>query len=339
MYIVNVDKFAFLINKQQITITNQNNNYFLFCSICLVKAALCSPSQSTPADLKARARFALQLERPNSYPCEITEKQTACPPSKFRAPTAECNNIIRRSWGSRGDIFLRLLDASYADGRSQPRTSVGSHALPPPEEIVAKLQQSVDETLQHPHITAMLPAWGQLLSYDLIKITASSSDIKCCKNTTKSSVSSSEEINQCYVRSGQHCIEYKRSSASHEVDSCDFKYRNQMNSASGFIDGSSIYGTTEKDFQSIRTYSNGKVDVRACPLCRENGAIGILNTVLLQEHNRIADVLSQKNPGWSDTTLFLEARRAVTAQIQHITYNEFLPIILGQQIVNKDSLK
>lgn len=299
---------------------------------------LCSAIPSTPADLKARSRFALQLERSSSHPCEV-EKQTACPPSKFRSPTAECNNIIHRSWGARGDVFLRLLEPSYADSRSKPRNSVGSHALPPPEEIVGKLQQSVDETEQHPHITAMLPAWGQLLSYDLVKVTASSSDIKCCRNNTKNGVSTPDEVNQCYVRAGPHCVEYTRSAPSHDLDSCNLRHRNQMNSASGFIDGSSVYGSTEKDFQSLRTYTSGKVDINACPLCQENGAIGILHTVMLQEHNRIADILAQKNPAWSDTTLFLESRRAVTAQIQHITYNEFLPIVLGQQIANKESLK
>lgn len=294
-------------------------------------------TQSTPADLKARARFALQLERSSAHPCEV-DKQTACPPSKFRSPTAECNNIIHRNWGARGDVFLRLLDASYADNRMQPRTSVGSHALPPPEDIVARMQRSIDETQQHPHITAMLPAWGQLLAYDLIKMTsAASDDIKCCKNSTRGT--SPDEISQCYVRSGAHCVEYKRSSPSHDLDTCNFRFRNQMNSASGFIDGSSVYGSTEKDFQSLRTYNGGKVDISACPLCQENGAIGVLHRVMLQEHNRIADVLSQQNRAWSDTTLFLEARRAVTAQIQHITYNEFLPIILGQQITNKDRLK
>lgn len=184
----------------------------------------------------------------------------------------------------------------------------------------------------------MLPAWGQLLSYDLVQITSPFSKIKCCKNDT-STVSSTDEIDQCYVRSGANCKEYKRSAPSHEVGSCDFSERNQMNAASGFIDGSGLYGSTEKDFQAIRTYRYGKVELKACPRCNEPGAVGALHTVLMKEHNRIADTLAKLNPTWSDSTLFLETRRAVTAQIQHITYNEFLPIILGQQITNKDSLK
>lgn len=111
-----------------------------------------------------------------------------------------------------------------------------------------------------------------------------------------------------------------------------------MNVASGYIDGSALYGATERDFQAIRTYKDGQVDINTCRRCTEKGAVGALHTLLLQEHNRIAKQLSKLNPSWTDTVLFLEARRALTAQIQHITYNEFLPVVLGQEITNKDEL-
>lgn len=307
----------------------------MICSIFLATNAYCS--RSLPTDLKSRVRFALKLEKSNVNTCDTTAKPLPCPPSKFRSPTGECNNILNRSYGARGDIFLRLLEPSYADGRSQPRTSVGSHALPAADVIVDEMQKSVDSSVLHPHITAMVPAWGQLLAYDMAEFSPLTANMKCCKNNGKHSTT--EEIEQCYVRSGADCKEYKRSVPSVEQGDCQIKHRNQMNLASGFVDGSSLYGTTEKELNSLRLFRSGKVDIRACPRCTETGAVGALHTILLKEHNRIASVLSDKNPTWSDAVLFLEARRTVVAQIQHITYNEFLPIILGQQIVNKESLR
>lgn len=301
----------------------------------LVTQTFCS--QSLPADLKTRVRNALKLERTSGKACESPAKSVVCPPSKYRSPTGECNSILNRSFGARGDVFLRLLEPSYADGRIQPRTSVGAHALPAADHVVDILQKSVDDNQHHPHITAMVPAWGQLIAYDLAEFSPLTGKLQCCRNSGRQSTV--DEVDQCYVRQGANCLEYKRSVPAIEQGNCQFKHRNQMNVASGFLDGSSLYGDTEKEINSVRVFRGGRVDIRACPRCTESGAIGALHTLLLKEHNRIAGILSDKNPSWNDALLFLEARRALVAQIQHITYSEFLPIILGQQIVNKESLR
>lgn len=66
------------------------------------------------------------------------------------------------------------------------------------------------------------------------------------------------------------------------------------------------------------------------PRYNEESPTGPLYKALLSEHNRIAGELFSLNPFWDDTTLFLETRRAIAAIIQHITYNEFLPVLLGE---------
>ena len=66
---------------------------------------------------------------------------------------------------------------------------------------------------------------------------------------------------------------------------------------------------------------------------RSNEQLGLLamHTIWFREHNRIATELRQLNPHWDGDTLYHEARKIVGAQMQHITYTHWLPLILGPE--------
>ncbi|CAL4242807.1 unnamed protein product, partial [Meganyctiphanes norvegica] len=61
----------------------------------------------------------------------------------------------------------------------------------------------------------------------------------------------------------------------------------------------------------------------------ENMLITIMHTVWMRQHNLLAIGLKDMNPHWDDELLFQEARKIVVAQLQHITYHEYVPSILG----------
>lgn len=66
-----------------------------------------------------------------------------------------------------------------------------------------------------------------------------------------------------------------------------------------------------------------------------HGGLAALQTMLVHEHNRIASILSELNPQWGDDTIFEESRAVVSAQLQHITYREFLPVLLGARVSHR----
>ena len=52
-----------------------------------------------------------------------------------------------------------------------------------------------------------------------------------------------------------------------------------------------------------------------------------MHTLWVREHNRIATNLKLLRPYADDETLYQEARKIVIAELQHITYNEWLPAL------------
>ncbi|KAJ8910452.1 hypothetical protein NQ315_008864 [Exocentrus adspersus] len=133
---------------------------------------------------------------------------------------------------------------------------------------------------------------------------------------------------------------------------------NKINQATHFLDGSQIYGSTYRTSTALRSFVNGKLEMSSLngknylPVsqdsienCQNTSAklpcyksgdsrvnfqpqLTVMHTIWFREHNRVADELSKLNHKWDDETLFQETRRIVIAEMQHITYNEWIEKML-----------
>ncbi|XP_055331071.1 peroxidase-like [Paramacrobiotus metropolitanus] len=167
-----------------------------------------------------------------------------------------------------------------------------------------------------------------------------------------------------YSRFGQRCMEFVRSLPGSRAG-CTLGSRDQLNQASSYIDGNQIYGSTLEQANKLRLFQNGFLkssepfpsnrrysllpsdgrnqtcqDASLNRPCfdagdiRVNVQIGLqaVQTMFMRHHNLLCQRLQTLNPQWNDEKLYQEARAIVAAQLQHITYNEWLPVLVGDSI-------
>ena len=65
------------------------------------------------------------------------------------------------------------------------------------------------------------------------------------------------------------------------------------------------------------------------PRAAENPDLAAIHTLWVREHNWHVERLGKVHPQWTGDQLYRQARAIVTAEIQQVTYREFLPTLLG----------
>uniref|UniRef100_A0A0A1XHX6 Chorion peroxidase n=1 Tax=Zeugodacus cucurbitae TaxID=28588 RepID=A0A0A1XHX6_ZEUCU len=276
--------------------------------------------------------------------------------ARYRTHDGTCNSRRRPRWGASQMPFNRFLPPEYGDGVDSIRMSVEGGPLASSRFVSLLVHGARDGDAA---VTLMTAQWGQLLDHDMTS-TAQPRSINgsvpsCCGNTDfhPSCFPIKVPLDDPWLAPLKvRCLEFLRSAPAQRRD-CILSWREQTNQATSYIDASPIYSNSAKSSDNARVFRNGMlVYGRGNPaedVC-QRGAIATqciragdgrsgeqpgllaLHHVWVGEHNRIALELSEMNLHWSDEKIYQETRRIVGAMFQHITYREFLPIVLGREV-------
>ncbi|XKL60530.1 hypothetical protein PGB90_007587 [Kerria lacca] len=307
---------------------------------------------------------------------DIYENIYCDPNTKYRSVDGSCNNLRIPAWGKSNTAYKRIVPSEYNDGLYllRSRSSINGKELPSARFI----SSSITEFKRAPDMkkTQAMAIWGLFIGYDMAHTPASNMvnikvPITCCTsdgrplppryNHISCAPITIPHTDSFYNKFFQTCMNYVRSLPAMKLD-CTLGSTEQMNQASHFLDGSVIYGSTEKKMKSLRIMRGGRLNTilkngkeyppsanpNEIPCYFTNMSefyyagdvrinsqpqLSVLHTVFVREHNRISDHLARINSHWDDERLFKESKKIVVAEIQHITYMQWLPRILGKKYI------
>ncbi|MEM9436528.1 MAG: peroxidase family protein [Pseudomonadota bacterium] len=230
----------------------------------------------------------------------------------------------------------RLTEARYADGLGE------LYAQTDPMEVARKVFAQDGDMPNSAGLSTLFTTWGQFLDHDLSLTPEDEDDAHIAVDGFVRDVSRSEALD-----------------GTGETSAREFG-----NAITWQIDGSQIYGSNDVREADVRSFEGGKLkmiddptsthgllplateetvmagdtsgddavflagDIRAS----ENPNLLSLHTLFAREHNYWAERLAEEHPDWTDQDLFEVARSIVEYELQAITYDEWLPHLLGNAV-------
>jgi hypothetical protein len=246
--------------------------------------------------------------------------------------------------------------AAYSDGVS----ALAGTSRPSPREISNAIAAQSGTIFNARQMSDWVWQWGQFLDHDLDLTPQPGSPAEHANVPVPAGDPFFDPLS-----TGMQVIFFDRSVFDPASGTGTDNPRQQPNVLTAFIDGSQIYGSDLIRADALRSHVGGQLkispgemlplnnaaffgplapmpnansgpypndqlyvagDVRA----NENVGLTAVQTLLMREHNHWANVLHFLHPQWDDETLYQWARKFVGAEIEVITYKEFLPALMGR---------
>lgn len=261
----------------------------------------------------------------------------------------------------------RMRDPAYAPGQPAHEQIVDDINLPNARTLSRALfAQAVGESVPSvQRLSALCVFWGQFVDHD-VGLTPESEHTVFEEEMP---IFVEDERDEMYKRHNGHLNFFRSITTRDGAQCCgngihEGERRNQPNMVTSFVDASQVYGCSKRRVRTLRSFEGGRlrtgdkwrngedmlprnkapdVELRLANALsasekhyvggdtrvNEQPVLLALHTLFVREHNRVAGVLRKRFECWGDEQVFQYARRIVAAQVQQITYRDFVPALLG----------
>lgn len=269
----------------------------------------------------------------------------------YRSIDGSGNNLDDPDMGKAHIQLLRQVPAAYGDGlqslagANRPSARAVSNAVVAQSDLIPNTENASDFIWQ----------WGQFLDHDLdltdgidppepANIAVPAGDVFFDPQGT-----------------GENEIELNRSLYDLQTGTEATGPRQQINEITAWIDASNVYGSDAERAAALRSNDGtGRLKTSAGDLLpfneaglanaggssaelflagdvRANEQLGltVMHTLFMREHNWHADRIRQRDPQLSGEEIYQRARQMVGAEMQVITYEEYLPALLGRGALSR----
>ncbi len=278
-------------------------------------------------------------------------------PVEFRTIDGTNNNLVNPTQGAAETTQIRFGYGDRYPDNPDGTEGFGDYIITEPQRTnprtISNTIHAQAESIPDPrYLTDWVFQWGQFITHD----------IDLTRTGAEFNVRSTGEVGDFSIPIldlddplGPNPIPFNRSEYA-DGTGIPGERRETVNAITSYIDASNVYGSDSVRAAALRTFEGGRLKLSAGNLLpfnedglpnddafgagaelflagdvRANEQIGltVTHTLFHREHNRLADRIADLYPDLNDEEIYQFARRLVGAQMQIVTYEEYLPSILG----------
>lgn len=270
---------------------------------------------------------------------------------EFRAIDGSGNNLNIPSQGAANTRVIRFgYDADYPDGIGDV---ISDAAKPNPRDVSNRALAQSGSIPNARGLSDWSVHWGQFLTHDISLVdNGAQYDALSTGATGDFNIPITDPADPL----GPTPIAFHRSAFDPATGNGDVVItprgtipipRSQINSNTSYIDASQVYGSDQLMADSLRTFIGGQLATSAGGLLpildatnrfvagdtrvNENVGLTAIHALFVREHNRLADRIQAHDPSLGDEQVYQWARKIVGAEMQAITYREYLPAVMGDE--------